>query len=166
MGDYISRDEALAVFGDIHPLDYNAKVYANLIRNIPAANVIPVSESDKQTNCKCYHAEKNFLGKIGVCWGTKECEACSCGGDEAKCDFYDYVRDRSTAKKGGENSMLMSEKVNQIRNDFKKFCARHNSCDNCRFAKDKETDCFYLYLMDELEGEEKWQAKRERKLQN
>ena len=41
--------------------------------------------------CKCYHADKNFLGKIGVCWGTKECEACSCGGDEAKCDFYDYV---------------------------------------------------------------------------
>lgn len=42
--------------------------------------------------CKCYHADKNFLGEIGVCWGTKECEPCSCGGDEAKCDFYDYVR--------------------------------------------------------------------------
>lgn len=45
-------------------------------------------------SCKCYHADKNFLGKIGVCWGTKECEACSCGGDETKCDFYDYVRNR------------------------------------------------------------------------
>ena len=45
--------------------------------------------------CKCYHAERNFIGKIGVCWGTKECEACSCGGDEAKCDFYDYVRERA-----------------------------------------------------------------------
>lgn len=45
--------------------------------------------------CKCYHAERNFLGKIGVCWGTKECEACSCGGDESKCDFYDYVRERA-----------------------------------------------------------------------
>lgn len=44
--------------------------------------------------CKCYHADKNFLGEIGVCWGTKECESCSCGGDEAKCDFYDYVRER------------------------------------------------------------------------
>lgn len=44
--------------------------------------------------CECYHADKNYLGKIGVCWGTKECEACSCGGDEAKCDFYDYVRKR------------------------------------------------------------------------
>ena len=45
--------------------------------------------------CKCYHADRNFIGKIGVCWGTKECEACSCGGDEAKCDFYDYVRERA-----------------------------------------------------------------------
>lgn len=46
--------------------------------------------------CKCYHAERNFLGKIGVCWGTKECEACSCGGEESKCDFYDYVRRRAS----------------------------------------------------------------------
>ena len=44
--------------------------------------------------CKCYHADKNFLGNIGVCWGTKECEPCSCNGDEEKCDFYDYVRER------------------------------------------------------------------------
>ena len=44
--------------------------------------------------CKCYHADKNFLGEIGVCWGAKECESCSCGGDAAKCDFYDYVRER------------------------------------------------------------------------
>ena len=46
--------------------------------------------------CKCYHAERNFVGKIGVCYGTKEKEACSCGGDESKCDFYDYVRERAS----------------------------------------------------------------------
>lgn len=49
--------------------------------------------------CKCYHAEKNFLGKIGVCWGTKECEACSCGGDESKCDFYEEKRKKATPSK-------------------------------------------------------------------
>ena len=49
-------------------------------------------------NCKCYHAERNFLGKIGVCWGTKECEACTCGGEESKCDFYDYVRERASVR--------------------------------------------------------------------
>lgn len=48
--------------------------------------------------CKCYHAERNFLGKIGVCWGTKECEACSCGGDESKCDFYEDKRKRTIPK--------------------------------------------------------------------
>ena len=48
--------------------------------------------------CKCYHAERNWLGKMGVCWGTKEREACSCGGDESKCDFYDDVRKRATLK--------------------------------------------------------------------
>ena len=48
--------------------------------------------------CKCYHADKNFLGEIGVCWGTKECEACSCGGDESKCDFYEDKRKKATPK--------------------------------------------------------------------
>lgn len=38
--------------------------------------------------CSCYHAEENWLGLPGVCWGTKECEPCKCGGDESKCDFY------------------------------------------------------------------------------
>lgn len=33
--------------------------------------------------CKCYRAEKNFLGKVGVCWGTQERDACSCGGDKS-----------------------------------------------------------------------------------
>ena len=46
-------------------------------------------------SCKCYHADRNFLGGTGVCWGTKECEACFCNGDEAKCDFYEYVRNRA-----------------------------------------------------------------------
>lgn len=48
--------------------------------------------------CNAYHAERNFIGKVGVCWGTKECEPCSCGGDESKCDFYAYVRERARPK--------------------------------------------------------------------
>lgn len=61
--------------------------------------------------CKCYHADKNFLGEIGVCWGTKECESCSCRGDEAKCDFYDYVRER--VKKPITNA----DKIRQMSDD-------------------------------------------------
>ena len=44
--------------------------------------------------CDCYHAEKNWLGKIGICWGTKEMEPCSCQGDESKCDFYPEKRNK------------------------------------------------------------------------
>lgn len=58
------------------------------------------------SKCKCYHT-KNTLRytydpitgspiphdiEVGVCWGTKECDECRCGGDESKCDFYPEVR--------------------------------------------------------------------------
>lgn len=36
--------------------------------------------------CECYHIEN---GEI-VCWGTKEKDHCSCGGDKRLCDFYEY----------------------------------------------------------------------------
>lgn len=29
------------------------------------------------------------------CWGTKECEECSCGGDQTKCDFYPEKRKKT-----------------------------------------------------------------------
>lgn len=40
-------------------------------------------EEEKQ--CDCYHPN-------GYCLGTKEMDECGCGGDESKCDFYDYKR--------------------------------------------------------------------------
>ncbi len=43
--------------------------------------------------CECYRAEKNFLGKVGLCVGTQERDACSCGGDKSNCDFYPSVRE-------------------------------------------------------------------------
>lgn len=30
--------------------------------------------------------------EVGVCWGTKECDECLCGGDMTQCDFYPEVR--------------------------------------------------------------------------
>lgn len=62
--------------------------------------------------CDCYHTEikrqytyNSITGapighdvEIGVCWGIKECDECSCGGDRTKCDFYPEVR-----QKGREN---------------------------------------------------------------
>ena len=51
--------------------------------------------------CSCYHEEERAVctlsphgtwsqsqQTVGVCWGTKEREECSCGGDKTKCNFY------------------------------------------------------------------------------
>jgi len=48
--------------------------------------------------CECYRTR--FKGAEdavqGYCIGTKECEDCSCGGNELKCNFYDYKRERAS----------------------------------------------------------------------
>ena len=58
--------------------------------------------------CECYHEVRKkhylfhpltghpigFIKVVGVCWGTKEQDECSCGGDESKCDFYPHIRER------------------------------------------------------------------------
>ena len=65
------------------------------------------------SKCDCYHIETHRrytynpmtgtpIGHdvdIGVCWGTRECEECSCGGDENKCNFYPEVRKRGRKKR-------------------------------------------------------------------
>lgn len=54
--------------------------------------------------CSCYHTKVKTKWSDygpsttiyqGVCWGTKECEECSCNGDKLKCDFYDYIREQA-----------------------------------------------------------------------
>lgn len=54
--------------------------------------------------CKCYHPRIKtiYINEIrttqrivGYCWGTKECEECSCDGNKLKCDFYDYIREEA-----------------------------------------------------------------------
>lgn len=53
--------------------------------------------------CSSYHITRPIKGwensmtpiygkEISVCWGTKECEECSCEGDKAKCNFYPELR--------------------------------------------------------------------------
>lgn len=41
---------------------------------------------------KCYQTD---CAGYAVCWGTREREPCECGGDEAKCDFYEEVRQKA-----------------------------------------------------------------------
>lgn len=37
--NYIRKDDAIAVFGEVHPLDYNANTYLNKIKKLPCADV-------------------------------------------------------------------------------------------------------------------------------
>ena len=62
-----------------------------------------------KNKCDCYHEQTKKLytyhpvtGQpvahdvdVGVCWGTREQDECSCGGCEAKCDFYPEVREKA-----------------------------------------------------------------------
>lgn len=44
---------------------------------------------------KCSSYVKNhWSDTLGYCMGTKETEACSCRGDESKCDFYPEKRNK------------------------------------------------------------------------
>lgn len=54
--------------------------------------------------CDCYHIQPTikykddcipFMAHDGVCWGTREQDICSCGGDRTKCDFYPDVREKA-----------------------------------------------------------------------
>lgn len=45
--------------------------------------------------CNCWNIEDTYIGKHGVCWGTRERDLCNCNGDEKQCDFYEERRNRT-----------------------------------------------------------------------
>ncbi len=88
--------------------------------------------------CECYRAENNFLGKVGSCWGTQERDACSCGGDKSKCEFYPSVREEE--KKPVTNYDRVHAMNAEELAEFLKGCGV--SCPDGHFAGDYEChDC-------------------------
>lgn len=55
--------------------------------------------------CDCYYEKTEIVGwltpdepktvLISRCYGTKECDICTCRGDRSKCDFYPEVRKKA-----------------------------------------------------------------------
>ena len=45
-------------------------------------------------NPKIYHDAFGYE-TVGICYGTKECERCSCKGNRLECDFYPEVREKA-----------------------------------------------------------------------
>ena len=84
--------------------------------------------------CECYH-QNTYRDVSGVvdfiryeCYGTKERDMCSCGGDKTKCDFYPDVREKALTE-------LFSEKNNTSENVCQ-FCSQFDF-NKARVAIDK-----------------------------
>ena len=56
------------------------------VRNV-VAWCKPLDPYQPDAKCDCYHPDGGY-NNAPCCWGTKEKDACSCGGDRSKCDFY------------------------------------------------------------------------------
>jgi hypothetical protein len=75
------------------------------------------------SKCDCYHLQPKtrytyhpLTGspiahdiEVGVCWGTKETDECSCGGDMTQCDFYPEVRKR------GRKNVSIQDAINHFK---------------------------------------------------
>ena len=74
--------------------------------------------------CLCYHNEQNFLHEHGVCYGTKEKEPCSCGGNPVKCDFYEEVREKYIHQTNYDN--LHAKSVEEMAEFLETLCPSYN----------------------------------------
>lgn len=57
--------------------------------------------SDFERGVRVGQGKENVLAEdriVAYCAGTKECEVCKCGGDRARCDFYEETRKKAKAE--------------------------------------------------------------------
>lgn len=62
-----------------------------------------------KNKCDCYIKDRQLVDytplmkpiykTVSSCFGTKERDECSCGGDRTKCDFYPEIREKAKARK-------------------------------------------------------------------
>lgn len=56
----------------------------------------PDGGKSEKKPCDCYNPI------YARCYGAKEFGECSCGGDESKCDFYEYKRRKANETRTGK----------------------------------------------------------------
>lgn len=118
--------------------------------------------------CDCYEQRmRSFVvcgseyELYGVCLGTKECDMCSCGGDESRCDFYPEKRKKAI------KTMNTAEMWIKAQEDGKTY-----ECVNGNIAYSKENglfdkitfdgwplnawDCYGACGLDKLLGDCEW----------
>lgn len=69
-------------------LKYAQEILDRFPERHPEIIEVALTVVEKVKPCDCLHKE---CGKT-VCYGTKEREQCSCGGDKSKCNFYSEYR--------------------------------------------------------------------------
>lgn len=68
---YINLDKALAIFHDIHPLDYNTLAYRSQLSKIPVADVVEIVRCGE-----CKHFLSVKVGCfLGVCRNNNLCHS-------------------------------------------------------------------------------------------
>lgn len=116
--------------------------------------------------CSCYYQH----GSKPVCYGTKEMEECSCGGDESKCNFYPEKRKQKMAneKRQIETTAVRcpglpypdyTELDKLLEEGWRVIRARCEPDDHCVwFTLERDTDALILIVdaIDEFESEQEW----------
>lgn len=91
--------------------------------------------------CLCYHDEQNFLHERGVCYGTKEKEPCSCGGNPVKCDFYEEVREAYIHRSNADHIRAMTDE------ELSEWLTEYGVCEELpMFCEDKKGNCHVCWL--------------------
>ena len=62
--DAISRQAAIDVFGDIHPLDYNAQTYKARIEKLPSARTEPLTDKEQRIFLAAMVREENICKQV------------------------------------------------------------------------------------------------------
>lgn len=100
--------------------------------------------------CNCYHDDINWLNQRGVCWGTKECEPCSCKGNELKCDFYPEVIEKAKVR---EDFKRATKDVITRESAKKAACSMCTNSDVCKELKNfKSSMCTTMRVFDAIES--------------
>ena len=71
--------------------------------------------------CDCYHQH----GMKFLCYGTKEMEECSCGGDTSKCDFYPEKRKAKDQTMANEKRLI---DANALKSEYEWLLSVVNPC--------------------------------------
>jgi len=55
--------------------------------------------------------------EVSECWGTRERDVCSCGGDKTKCDFYKNVRNKADEDTKDSIIDCLEEEIRRLKDE-------------------------------------------------